>query len=248
MKTQKNLPPNYRGFTLIELLITIAIIAVLAVLVFGLGRKIKDKAATVTCSNNLRQISLALASYNSENQRLPGRETGMTWDRAIIPYLGFEEDRDLMGGSAFNRSEWSELASFLEVFACPSDRKDRNPNNFKRSYAIVPWTTNWSNGTSFRGWKNRPYNVGIPLSIVDDPARAAVIVEWHSGTDDGVPNHCGSGGHAYHDRGGPDGTDETVHGRNQVVLFADGHTEILPFISNSEFVRRYWPGAIGSVD
>ena len=76
----------------------------------------------------------------------------------------------------------------------------------------------------------------------------AAIDKVDSGIDDGVPNHCGSGGHAYHDRGGPDGPDDTVHNRNQVVLFADGHTEILPFIPNAEFVKRYWPGEIGTLD
>jgi hypothetical protein len=113
---------------------------------------------------------------------------------------------------------------------------------------ILPWTTNWSNGTQFRGRKNRPFNQGVPISIVADPSRAATVVEWHSGDNDGVPNRLGAGGHAYHDRGGPDGPKDRLHGRNQIVLFADGHTEVLPFMSNAEFVKKYWPGEIGNVN
>lgn len=236
------------GFTLMELMITTAIIAVLALLVFSMAGKFKDKARTVTCSNNLRQIGLALGAHQGDHNRFPGNETGMTWDRALFPYLGHSGTKSLAGSAALTRAGWPELQAIAEIFACPSDLRPRRATHFKRSYAIVPWTTNWSNGTQFRGWKDRPYNVGVPLSIVPDPGRAATVVEWHSGTADGVENLLGSGGHAFHDRGGPDGSNDTVHGRRQIVLFADGHTEILPFISNSEFVLKYWPGTLGNIN
>lgn len=248
MKNTLRPASRHHGFTLVELMIVIAIIAVLALLIFSLASRFKDKAHTVTCSNNLRQIGVAFAGHQSDFNRFPGRETGMSWDRALFPYLGYGGNKNLAGNAAMTRAEWPELLSVAEIFACPADRKPRRSTHFKRSYSIVPWTTNWSNGTQFRGWKDRPYNVGVPLSIVDEPARAVTVVEWHSGTADGVENLLGSGGHAYHDRGGPDGPDDTVHGRKQIVLFADGHTEILPFISNSEFVRKYWPGTLGDID
>ena len=239
---------RHNAFTLVELMITVAIIAVLALLVFALGSRFRDKAHSVTCSNNLRQIGVAFAGHQGDYNRFPGRETAMSWDRALYPYLGYGGNKSLAGNTALTRADWPELQAVAEIFACPSDRKPRSANNFKRSYAIVPWTTNWSNGTQFRGWKDRPYNVGVPLTIVSDPGRAATVVEWHSGTANGVENLLGSGGHAFHDRGGPDGANDTVHGRRQIVLFADGHTEILPFITNSEFVEKYWPGTLGDIN
>lgn len=248
MKTPNNPAARRIGFTLMELLITITIIAVLALLVFAVANRLKDSARSVTCSNNLRQIGVAFAAYHSDHNHLPGRETGMTWDRSLFPYLGYTGDKNLAGNAALTRADWQELQGVAEIFACPADLKPRRATHFKRSYAIVPWTTNWSNGTEFRGWKDRPLNVGVPLSIVPDLTRAATVVEWHSGTADGVENLLGSGGHAYHDRGGPDGPDDTLHGRKQIVLFADGHTEILPFIPNSEFVKKYWPGTLGNLD
>lgn len=234
------------GFTLVELLVAIVIIVVLAALVFAVSRQITARAKIANCTNNLRQISMGLTGHISDQQRYPGRNNNRAWDRAIIPYMGYDGDKDLTGQAPLDKGDWPELEPIAELFGCPADRKPRDSNFFKRSYAIVPWTTNWSNGTGFRGWRDRPYNVGVPVSIVRRPVNAAVVVEWHSGLNDGVANHFGSGGHAYHDRGGPDGDDQEVHGKKQIVLFADGHTEVLPFMSNADFVEKYWPGEIGS--
>lgn len=228
-------------------MVVIVIIAILATLAFMAANRVKERATNVTCTNNLRQIGLGLAAHQADFRRFPGRSDARAWDRAIIPYLGYEGSEDLKGNGGLSKSDWPELETAAAYFACPSDRKERSRDKYPRSYAIVPWTTNWSNGTQFRGWKNRPFNVGVPMSIVRRPVNAATVVEWHSGTE-GIENVVGSGGHAYHDRGGPDGSDDDVHKRNQIVLFADGHTEVLPFISNNEFVEKYWPGTLGSVD
>lgn len=241
-------PTHPGGFTLVELMVALVIIAVLAALIFAISRKAMEKAAVATCTSNQRQIGIALASHDTDYRRYPGRSDGLAWDRALLPYLGYSGQEDLSGNAPLAPSEWGELEQIAQLFCCPADRKPRSGDVFKRSYAITAWTTNWSNGTSFRGWKNRPFNQGVPLAIVPNPARAAVVVEWHSGDNDGVPNRLGSGGHAFHDRGGPDGPDDTVHRRNQIVLFADGHTELLPFMPNSEFVEKYWPGQIGSTN
>ncbi|MBK1828861.1 DUF1559 domain-containing protein [Haloferula rosea] len=244
MKTHR---PKFRasGFTLTELMIVIVIVAVLASLAFMVSSRVRERATSVTCTNNLRQIGLGLASFQADFKRYPGRNDGKAWDRAILPYLGYDGEDELRGNGAFSKSQWPQLENPAAYFACPSDRKERSADKYPRSYAIVPWTTNWSNGTAFRGWKDRPFNVGVPVSIVRKPAKAATVVEWHSGTER-IENAVGSGGHAYHDRGGPDGPDDDVHRRNQIVLFADGHTEVLPFMSNSEFVEKYWPGSLGS--
>ncbi len=238
-------PP--RGFTLVELLVVITMVAVLALIVFTMARKGLEKAHTASCMSNLRQIGLALTAYQSENQGYPSQNSGKTWDREILPYLGYTGDRDLTGTGKFTKSDWPELDGILDVFACPSDKYTRSNGHYKRSYAIVPWTTNWSNGTSFRGWKTRPFGKGVPITIVTQPEKSALVVEWHQGTE-AIENVCGSGNHTYHDRGGPDSTGREVHGNRQIVVFADAHTEILPFLPNSEFVKKYWPGSIGTVD
>lgn len=86
---------GFSAFTLIELLVVIAIIAILAAILFPVFAQAREKARSISCLSNTKQIGLALMQYSQDSDELnvlndnwrPGASSWLTWNDLMQPYI-----------------------------------------------------------------------------------------------------------------------------------------------------------------
>lgn len=151
-------PRSGPGFTLIELLVVIAVIGILASLLLPVLSKSKERARSTACASHVRQLSMALQMYASENaDECPPRHFIPYWTLPLHPY-------------------YKDVALLI----CPSDK----PGS-RRSYLINGWNDYFESAlsaTDFEQFKRFQWPHGMKLSRIPVPADTIVFGEKRTGS------------------------------------------------------------------
>jgi prepilin-type N-terminal cleavage/methylation domain-containing protein/prepilin-type processing-associated H-X9-DG protein len=210
-----------RGFTLIELLVVIAIIAILAAILFPVFAQAREKARTITCMNQARQMGTALQMYVQDYDELLPRvftagPPSRDWTTDLLPYIrtgNLQADSQRVN-SALAASRPDLFSAVQPFYQCPSKGPSRDARGFRRGYGYNWWLA---------------VSTPVSLAVIGAPASCLAFGDVFGEVDRLFPWGSPNSDQRF--------IPEARHSNGLNVTFVDGHSKWV----NEKDTRMNWP-------
>lgn len=219
-----------RGFTLIEILVVMAIIIILASILFPIFARARENARRSSCQSNLKQIGLGILQYTQDYDEwyppaFDGTFTPKVYNPQNTPGM---PGQIYANGGGIDRISWMDMifpyVKNVQIFQCPSQPTPDRPYDSKHVFRYRASSYGYNGAISGydadhfgRGGGNR--NIAIRLSMVRRPAEVAMVVDLlHSYNTENI---------AYYIALTPEGNNPDVspHFNGANIAYADGHVK-----------------------